>query len=105
MLGRSRRESLGSPEPGHVGSPTSLCRPHLCPVSSWVPSQGGSKPGSGGVPALAAIAFRLSSIKEHIWKVCEIKKSPCKASWRMNRVLMCRSLEREIIVQVGMKFS
>lgn len=76
MLGRSRRESLGSPEPGYAGSPPiSPCRAHPCPLSSWLSSQGGPKPGCGGVPALAAIGFGLSSTKEHIQKVWEEKYS------------------------------
>lgn len=76
MLGRTGRESLGSPKPGHAGSPpTSLCRAHPCPISSWVPSQSGPNLGSGGVPALAAIAFGLSSTREQIWKVCEEKNA------------------------------
>lgn len=76
MLGRSGRESLGSPEPGHAGSPpTSPCRAHPCPLSSWLSSQGGPNPGCGGVPALAAIGFGLSSTKEHIQKVWEEKYS------------------------------
>lgn len=75
MLGRRGRESLGSPEAGHAGSPpTSLCRAHPCPISSWLPSHSGPNPGSGGVTAVAATAFGLSSTKEHIQKVCEEKK-------------------------------